>query len=64
MRRCMADYGYVENPRWITFAMPIAKSAAIKQNISADEALENLRRAQMMRFDETPSQPIYWIPRL
>jgi hypothetical protein len=61
MRRCMADYGFVENPQWSIFAMPMAKSEAVEQRISADEALENLRRSHMMHFNETPSQPIYWI---
>ena len=49
-----------ENPSWLAYASPIAQSNAIKQNISQDEAIENLRREQMMIFNESPHQPIYW----
>jgi hypothetical protein len=61
MRRCVKDKGFIENPSWLTYATPIAKSNAINQSISEDEAIENLRREHMMIFNETSQQPIYWV---
>ena len=40
---------------------PVAHANAIKQSISEDEAIENLRREHMMIFNESSQQPIYWI---
>lgn len=60
MRRCMTDKGFSENPSWIAYATPIAHKNAIKQSISEDEAIENLRREHMMIFIESSQQPIYW----
>lgn len=60
MRRCMADHGYTENPKWIAYGAPIAKANALKQSVSEDEAIENLRRANMMVFAVSEQQPIYW----
>jgi hypothetical protein len=62
MRRCMADKGFVENPAWLAYANPIAQANAIKQSISVDEAIENLKREHMMVFIDVPHQPIYWVP--
>lgn len=62
MRLCMKDHGLVENPDWLVYAQPIAIASALKQNISQDEAIENLRRLHMMQFGETPDHPIYWTP--
>ena len=61
MRRCMADKGFIENPAWLAYATPITHANAIKQSISEDEAIENLRREHMMIFNESSHQPIYWI---
>lgn len=61
MRRCMKDKGFIENPSWLVYATPIAQSNAIKQSISEDEAIENLRREHMMIFNETFQQPVYWL---
>ena len=61
MRRCMTDKGFSENPSWLVYASPIAHANAIKQSISEDEAIENLRREHMMIFNESSQQPIYWI---
>lgn len=61
MRRCMKDKGFIENPSWLAYATPIAQSNAIKQSISEDEAIENLRREHMMIFNETFQQPVYWL---
>ena len=67
IRRCMADHNYMENPSWLTYAHPIAKSDALKLNISEDEALENLRRKHMLIFNQHANQhanqPIYWVHR-
>jgi hypothetical protein len=60
MRRCMADHGYSENPKWLAYGAPIAKANALKQGVSEDEAIENLRRANMMVFAVSDQQPIYW----
>ena len=60
MRRCMADRGYAENPKWLAYGAPIAKANALKQGVSEDEAIENLRRANMMVFAVSDQQPIYW----
>jgi hypothetical protein len=60
VRRCMKDKGFIENPSWLTYAAPLARANAMKQNISEDEAIENLRREHMMSFNETKQQPIYW----
>ena len=60
MRRCMADHGYTENPKWLAYGAPIAKANALKQGVSEDEAIENLRRAHMMVFAVSEQQPIYW----
>lgn len=61
MRRCMTDKGFIENPSWIAYVAPIAHANAIKQNISEDEAIENLRREHMMIYNESSRQPIYWL---
>jgi hypothetical protein len=61
MRRCMRDKGFSENPSWLAYATPIAHANAIKQSISEDEAMENLRREHMMIFNQSSQQPIYWI---
>ena len=60
MRRCMADHGYKENPKWLAYGAPIAKANALKQGVSEDEAIENLRRSNMMVFAVSDQQPIYW----
>jgi hypothetical protein len=60
MRRCMADHGYTENPKWLAYGAPIAKANALKQGVSEDEAIENLRRANMMEFAVSEQHPIYW----
>ena len=60
MRRCMADYGYFESPKWTAYAKPLSQSNSINQKISEDEAIENLRRNHMLIFKEMPGQPIYW----
>lgn len=60
MRRCMADHGYFENPKWTAYANPIALSDSVKNRISEDEAIENLRRSHMMIFKVDSNHPNYW----
>ncbi len=63
MRRCMDDRGLIENPQWLAYAAPLAKAMAKQQHISEDEAIENLRRSQMINVKPIANQPIYWQPR-
>ena len=58
--RCMADRGFFQNPAWLKYAQPIAARDASAQNISTDEALENLKRKQMLVFVPQGNQPVYW----
>lgn len=59
--RCMNDNKFVENPAWIKYAAPIAKDDAIKAKISYDEALENLRRKDMLVFTNMVDKPMFWV---
>lgn len=58
--RCMNDHGFVENPAWIQYAKPIAQKDADRSRISYDEALENLKRSQMLIFSSVSGQPMFW----
>lgn len=58
---CMADHGYVENPAWTKYVAPIAEKTAKQSNISIDEALENLRRKEMVQFAPAKNSPAFWI---
>lgn len=58
--RCMADRHFYQNPAWLKYAEPIAARMSSEQRISADEATENLKRADMLVFETTPSKPVYW----
>lgn len=57
---CMGDHGYMENKRWLAHTTPIANKEAKASNISVDEALENLRRADMKIANKAPA---YWTKR-
>ena len=59
--RCMNDHGFVENPAWTQYAMPMAKQLAKHSNISDDEALENLKRSAMLIFSPVSGQPMFWV---
>ncbi|MBZ4201268.1 MAG: hypothetical protein LAC66_05190 [Methylotenera sp.] len=61
MRRCMADHGYMANPKWLAYGAPMAKEQALKNGISEAEAIESLRRLNMMVFTAKDQQPIYWV---
>lgn len=59
--RCMNDHGFIENPAWIQYAQPIAQQNANQSKISYDEALENLKRSNMLIFSSNKGQPMFWI---
>lgn len=61
MRQCMNDHGFYENPAWLKFASPMVQATATKNNISIDEALENLKRIKMLVFIEKDGEPIFWV---
>lgn len=60
LSNCMGDHGYLQNPAWSQYALPSAKAEASKQNISQDEALEHLRRIEMLNFAATSDIP-FWV---
>jgi len=60
LNRCMRDHGFNENAAWLAYALPIASSNAKVEHISAEAALEDMRRLAMSRFNVQPKQPIYW----
>lgn len=57
---CMQDHGYIETTDWLKYSMPVAEMLAKETNISVDEAIENLRRANMMRSNGEKDRPPYW----
>ncbi|MEK9824778.1 MAG: hypothetical protein VW548_02165 [Methylotenera sp.] len=59
--RCMQDRNFIQNPAWLSYAQPLANKNAAAQNISQDEALENLKRADMLMFAAVPEHPSYWL---
>jgi len=59
-RLCMHDRGYQENAVWVRYATPLAKQRASSQQISTDEAIESLRRADMLRLAPAANAPEYW----
>lgn len=59
-RLCMRDRGYQESPRWTEYAQPLAQRVAHQSQISVDEAMENLRRADMQRIEADAAAPAYW----
>lgn len=58
--RCMADHGFQQNPAWLRYVEPIAARVASEQHISLDEAIENLKRKDMLVFTAQASKPDYW----
>lgn len=59
--RCMNDRNFVQNPAWLKHAQPLAVKNAAEQNISQDEALENLKRHDMLVFTPVKEHPSYWL---
>ena len=60
LETCMNDHGYQENPAWALFAKLQAEQAAKVDNISLDEAYENLRRQYMLIYQAEKAEPLYW----
>ena len=59
--RCMQDRNFIQNPAWLKYAQPLATQNAAAQNISQDEALENLKRADMLVLKPVSGRPTYWL---
>lgn len=57
---CMKDHGFSENPAWLKYAEPLARQDSTESGISYDEALENLRRSEMLILTPSPPHPMYW----
>lgn len=60
-KMCLQDHDYIENKQWLTYSQPVAEKAAMEKNTSVNEALENLRRADMVISTANSDKPIYWI---
>jgi formate dehydrogenase maturation protein FdhE len=60
LKNCMADRGFHEDPAWRKYATPLAKIIASKQKISSDEAIETMRKADMLIFKKQAQRPLYW----
>lgn len=58
--RCMADRGFSQNLDWLKYAEPIAARVAVAKQISLDEAIENLKRKDMLDFTSHDNKPVYW----
>lgn len=58
--RCMADRHFYQNPAWLKYAQPIAAEISSQQHISSDEAIENLKRVDMLIFQPQANKPAYW----
>lgn len=60
LRRCMKDHGFYESLVWQKYAKPLAELKASKDRISVDEALESIRRTDMLIFKPENQQVQYW----
>ncbi len=58
--RCMTDRDFYQNPAWLKHAEPIAAKISQQRHISIDEALETMKRADMLVFEPVSNKPIYW----
>lgn len=58
---CMKDRGYIENKVWTKQALPIAHMKAKNEQISIDEAFENLRRVEMKWLKPKKGKPAFWV---
>jgi hypothetical protein len=58
---CMQDNGYIENTNWLKYSTPVAEKVAKETNVSIGEALENLRRANMVMDTTDQGRPSYWV---
>ncbi len=60
MRLCMDDHGYAQSAAWTTFAKQQVKTLVESQQISIDEAFENLRRQHMVMLSAPANTPDFW----
>ncbi|QVL44874.1 MAG: hypothetical protein KFB94_06060 [Methylophilaceae bacterium] len=60
-KMCMQDHGFIENPVWLNYSQSVAQKLAEKNHISVNEALENLRRANMILPMGEGDRPNYWL---
>lgn len=58
--RCMGDRHFYQSIVWLKYAEPAAKKIALDTNISYDEALENLKREDMLIFEPQQNKPVFW----
>jgi len=58
--RCMADHDFYQSSAWLKYSEPIAVKNASELHISVDEALEKLKRADMLVFEPESNKPVYW----
>jgi hypothetical protein len=58
--RCMADHDFHQSPAWLKYSEPIAVKNSSDLHISVDEALEKLKRADMLVFEPAYNKPVYW----
>lgn len=58
--RCMADRNYYQSPAWLKYSEPIAARISSEQHVSVDEALEKLKRIDMLVFEPVSNKPVYW----
>ena len=58
--RCMADHDFYQNPAWLKYSEPIAVKMSQQRHISVDEALETLKRSDMLVFEPLSNKPVYW----
>jgi predicted phage tail protein len=58
--RCMADRDFYQSPAWLKYAEPIAAKISQERHISMDEALETMKRADMLVFEPLSKKPVYW----
>jgi hypothetical protein len=56
----MADRNFYQNPAWLKYSEPIAAGISSEQHVSADEALEKLKRMDMLVFEPVSNKPVYW----
>ena len=63
-KMCMKDHDYMENRHWSAYSIPVAELVANETKISVNEALENLRRANMMVAKGEQDRPPYWVMRI
>lgn len=60
LRRCMNDHGFHESLVWQKYVEPLAILKASEEKISVNEALELIRRTDMLIFQSKYQQPQYW----